>query len=250
MHSKYLLIIYQCTSDYPLLHCRLRFFTNRVGNREEIVSTSCLQPSSDDVAEPGVPRHRGRPPNASEVAKPAAHCHSGPPATKRVSFLDPLVSTPSQRPQERLSTSPWTVFIPPCRGIFARPGMTSTSQPPQNQYPQCQWSQPARLDVWPCLLQRQSSGRTPMEAAYTHAVPATVWEICTLCTLLHALEMYSPFVNTACLYIYCCVYVINDQCCFYCLSRFIIFYHTSSVCTLSRGSTEHLPIFSKVFVDR
>jgi hypothetical protein len=40
-----------------------------------------------------------------------------------------------------------------------------------------------------------------VEAAYASAVPTTVRAIRTLCTLLHALEMYSPFVNAACLHI-------------------------------------------------
>jgi hypothetical protein len=40
-------------------------------------------------------------------------------------------------------------------------------------------------------------GGTPVEAAYTPAVPATVRAIRTFCILLHALEMYSPFVNNA-----------------------------------------------------
>ncbi len=41
-----------------------------------------------------------------------------------------------------------------------------------------------------------------MEAAYAPAVPATAGEIRTLCTLLHALEMYSHFVKTGRLYTY------------------------------------------------
>jgi hypothetical protein len=43
-------------------------------------------------------------------------------------------------------------------------------------------------------------GGTPVEAAYAPAGPATEWGVNTLFTLLLTLEMYSPFVNTTCLY--------------------------------------------------
>ncbi len=44
-------------------------------------------------------------------------------------------------------------------------------------------------------------GGIPVEAAYAPAEPTTVRRECTLCTLLHALEMYNKFVNSARLYI-------------------------------------------------
>jgi hypothetical protein len=71
-------------------------FTIWFGNWEEIVSTSCLKPCTDDMPEPGLPGCWGRLPSAGEVAKLVTHHHSCPTTMKRVSFSDPLVSTPFQ----------------------------------------------------------------------------------------------------------------------------------------------------------
>jgi hypothetical protein len=106
-------------SAYLVRHCRPRSFTVRVGNRKEIVSTGSLKPCTDNTAGPGVPSCLGRLPSTGGAAKLAAHCHSNPPAMKRVSFLAPLVSTPSQRYQEKLSILLGNDFVSPHRGVFA-----------------------------------------------------------------------------------------------------------------------------------
>jgi hypothetical protein len=128
----------------------------------EILISPIIIPQTDKEAQPGVPHHWAEPHNTSVVAKPATHHHGSPPATKRVSFSDPLVSDllckpgaveytsrksffptlrrsfftsrddfrpaglwPSLRNQEKLSICPGKVFVPHCAGVFAHPGTTS-----------------------------------------------------------------------------------------------------------------------------
>jgi hypothetical protein len=105
----------------------------------------------------------------SHAGTPFCRSHGRLPAAKRVSLTDPLVTPPSQRPQEQSSMHPGTVFVPPSKGALARPGMTEPpSQPPQTRYPQCQRSL-LRPILRPRLL-RQSSRGTPVEALPHHAV--------------------------------------------------------------------------------
>jgi hypothetical protein len=73
-------------SPYPVLRRSPRFFTIRVGSRDEVVAVSRLKACTAADAMPGSPRRRGR--------LPGSH-PGGPAATKRVSFSDPLVSSPS-----------------------------------------------------------------------------------------------------------------------------------------------------------
>ncbi len=86
-------------------------FTIKVGTRDEIVSISRLKACTEADAMPGSPPRHGRPPGKHP---------GGPASTKQVSFLDPLVSSPSssQAPQ---SNGPETVF-PVTDRFFDRPG--------------------------------------------------------------------------------------------------------------------------------
>jgi hypothetical protein len=79
-----------------------------------------------------------------------------PAATKRVSFADPLVSSPSSlgMPQN----GPGTAFLPG-EEVFARPGPAAPSQPPQMRYPPCQRAPPKRLDLRPLLLPAETRAR-------------------------------------------------------------------------------------------
>jgi hypothetical protein len=69
----------------------------------------------------------------------------GPAATKLVSFSDSLVSSPSQ--QERTRICPGTVFLLPCRKVFARPKPGAPSQPQQRRYLQRQRKPPTRIHL-------------------------------------------------------------------------------------------------------
>ncbi len=71
---------------YAVLRWGPRSFTIRVGSRDEVIAVSHLKARTAADAMPGSPRRRGRPPGLHP---------GGPAATKRVSFLDPLVSSPS-----------------------------------------------------------------------------------------------------------------------------------------------------------
>jgi hypothetical protein len=73
-----------------------------------------------------------------------AHAQAGLAATKRVSFSDPLVSSPSSPAPPR--DGPGTVFLPG-EEVFARPGPAAPSQPPQKRYPSRQRAPPQRLDL-------------------------------------------------------------------------------------------------------
>ncbi len=69
----------------------------------------------DADATPGSLQCHGRPPGPG-AAKLATARPGGPAATKRVSFSDPLVSSPLTRAPPR--DGPGTVFLPPCRGVL------------------------------------------------------------------------------------------------------------------------------------
>jgi hypothetical protein len=121
---------------YSVLRRGPRSFTIRVGSRDEVVTVSRLKACTAADATPGSPCCRGRPPGSRP---------GGLAATKRVSFSDLLVSSPSSSsalPRD----SPGTVFLPG-KEVFARPGPAAPSQPPQTQYPFRQRTPPKRLDL-------------------------------------------------------------------------------------------------------
>jgi hypothetical protein len=68
-----------------------------------------------------------------------------PGTTKRVSFSDPLVSSPSSSSAPPRD-GPRTVFLP-SEEVFARPRPAAPSQPPQTRYPSRQQTPPKRLDL-------------------------------------------------------------------------------------------------------
>ncbi len=74
---------------YAALRCGPRSFTIRVGSRDEVVAASRLKACTAADAAPGSLRRRGRPPGSRP---------GGLAATKRVSFSEPLVSSPSSSP--------------------------------------------------------------------------------------------------------------------------------------------------------
>jgi hypothetical protein len=121
---------------YAVLPRGPRSFTIRVGSRDEVVAVSRLKACTAADTTPGSPRRRGRPPSSRP---------GGLAATKRVSFSDPLVSSPSSSsgpPRD----GPGTVFLPG-EEVFARLGPAVPSQPPQMRYPSRQWTPPKRLDL-------------------------------------------------------------------------------------------------------
>jgi hypothetical protein len=105
---------------YTILRCGPRSFTIRIGFWEEVIAVSRLKACTAADAKPGSPHRRGRPPGSRP---------GGPATTKRVSFSDPLVSTPSSLapPQD----DPGTVFLPG-KEVFARLGPVA---PSQKRYP-------------------------------------------------------------------------------------------------------------------
>jgi hypothetical protein len=111
-------------------------FTIRVGLWDEVVAVSRLKACTTVDATPGSPRRRGRPPGSRP---------GGLAATKRVSFLDPLVSSPSSSPTPPRD-SPGTAFLPG-EEVFARPGQVAPSQVPQTRYLSRQRAPPQRLDL-------------------------------------------------------------------------------------------------------
>ncbi len=120
---------------YRVLRRGPRSFTIGVGSRDEMATVSRLKACTAVDAMPGSPRRRGR---------PLGLCPGGPAATKRVSFSDPLVSSPSSRalPQN----GPGTIFLPG-EEVFACPGPAAHSQPSQTRYPSRQQAPPKRLDL-------------------------------------------------------------------------------------------------------
>ncbi len=113
---------------YVVLRRSPRSFTIRVGSREEVIAVADTTPGS--------PLRRGRPPGS---------CPGGLAATKRVSFSDPLVSSPSSSPAPPRD-GPGTVFLPG-EEVFARLGPAAPSQFPQTWYPSRQQALPQRLDL-------------------------------------------------------------------------------------------------------
>jgi hypothetical protein len=108
---------------YAVLCRGPRSFTIRVGSRDKVVAVSHLKTCTAADAMPGSPRRRGKPPSSRP---------GGLAATKRVSFSDPLVSSPSSSPAMPRD-SLGTVFLPG-EEVFAHPG-PAPSQPPQTRYP-------------------------------------------------------------------------------------------------------------------
>jgi hypothetical protein len=83
--------------------------------RDKIISVAGLKPCTDAAAEAGLPQRRGWPPQRARYPPPTS-------ATRRVTFSDPLVSTPSQRPQALPRVSPGTGFVLPRGEVLVRPG--------------------------------------------------------------------------------------------------------------------------------
>ncbi len=104
-----------CTTA-PLLH-------HPIGSRDEVVALA-----ADDA--PG---------------RPLGSRPGGLAATKRVSFSDPLVSSPSPSLVPPRN-GPGTIFLPG-EEVFARPGPAAPSQPP------------LELDFWPLLLLAEARAR-------------------------------------------------------------------------------------------
>jgi hypothetical protein len=105
-------------------------FTIRVGSRDEVVAISRLKAYTAADATPG---------------SPPCWCLGSPATTQRVSFSDPLVSSPSSSPALPRN-SPGTVFLPG-EEVFVCPGPAAPSQPPQTRYPSRQQAPPKRLDL-------------------------------------------------------------------------------------------------------
>jgi hypothetical protein len=95
---------------YAVLRHSPRSFTIRVGSRDEVVAVSRLKACTAADATPGSPHRRGRPPGS---------CPGGLAATKRVSFSDLLVSSPSSSSAPPLD-GPGTVSYPVRRFLHAR----------------------------------------------------------------------------------------------------------------------------------
>jgi hypothetical protein len=113
---------------YTVLCRGPRSFTIRVGSWDEACTAVDAMPCS--------PRCHGRPPGLRP---------SGLAKTKRVSFSDPLVSSPSSSmapPRD----GPGTVFLP-SEEVFAHPGLEAHSQPPQTWYLSRERAPPQRLDL-------------------------------------------------------------------------------------------------------
>jgi hypothetical protein len=115
---------------YTVLRRGLRSFTIRVGSRDEVIAVSRLKACTAADATPGSPRLRSRPPDSHP---------GGPAATKRVSFSDPMVSTPSFPAPSR--DGPGPVFLPG-KEDFAGPGPAAPLQAPQTRYPSRQRAPP------------------------------------------------------------------------------------------------------------
>jgi hypothetical protein len=108
---------------YAVLPCGPCSFTIRVRSRDEVVAAvSHLKACTAADSTPGSPRCHSRLPGSRP---------GGPAATKRVSFSDLLVSSPSSSPAP-LQNSPGTIFLHG-KEIFARPGPVASSQPPQTR---------------------------------------------------------------------------------------------------------------------
>ncbi len=115
---------------YTVLRCGPRSFTIRDGSRDEVIVVSRLNACTAADAMPGSPRRCGRPPGSYP---------GGPAATKRVSFSDPLISSPSSPAPPR--DSPGTVCLPG-EEVFECSGPAAPSQVPQMRYPSRQRAPP------------------------------------------------------------------------------------------------------------
>jgi hypothetical protein len=80
---------------YAVIRHGGRSFTLQVRPREEIVAMSRLKACTTADAVPGSPRRRGRPPGKRRGGSAAAECPNGSAAANRVTFANPLASTPS-----------------------------------------------------------------------------------------------------------------------------------------------------------
>jgi hypothetical protein len=89
-------------------------------------------------------------------SRPLGSHPGGPAATKRVSFSDPLVFSPSPLAPPR--DGPGTVFLPG-EEVFACQGPAAPSQVPQTRYPSHQRAPPQRLHLWPLLLLAEARAR-------------------------------------------------------------------------------------------
>jgi hypothetical protein len=120
---------------YAVLHRDPRSLPS-VGSHDEMVAVIRFKACTAADATPGSPRRRSRLPGSRP---------GGLAATKRVLFSDPLVSSlsPSSTPPR---DGPGTVFLPG-EEVFAHPGPTAHSQPPQTRYPSRQWELSKRLDL-------------------------------------------------------------------------------------------------------
>ncbi len=142
-------------SPYAVLRRGHRSFTISVRTRDEVFSTICLKPCRDDATEPGSPHCHGRPPTACGAVTPIPHHQCSPPNTRWVSFLDLLVSAPSQRPSEQPSRCPGNVLLLPARGFCTPWDDHSTAAVPavplqhpcrdRNIHPCCWWAVYSRL---------------------------------------------------------------------------------------------------------
>ncbi len=142
---------------YAVLRRGGRSFMLRIGSREEIVAVSRRKACSAADATPSK-----RP--------------GGSAAAKRVSFAQPLASTPSSTVPPL--NGPRTVFLPSAE-VFAHPGPAAPSPPPQQRsplrqrtppwnppcqrtlpwYPQRQRTPPQRMDLRPPLLPAEARAR-------------------------------------------------------------------------------------------
>jgi transposase InsO family protein len=122
--------------SYAVLCRGPRSFTIRVRSWDKVVAVSRLKACTAVDVKPGSPRR---------LSRPLGSRPCGPAATKWVSFLDPLVSSPSSSPAPP-QNGPETVFLPG-EEVFAHPGPAAPSQVPQTQYPSCQRAPPKRLDL-------------------------------------------------------------------------------------------------------
>jgi hypothetical protein len=120
---------------YTVLRRSPRSFTIRVGSRDEVVTVSRLKACTAADTTPGSPRCRCRPPGSHP---------GGPATTKRVSFSDPLISSPSFPAPPR--DGPRTDFLPG-KEVFAQQGLAAPSEVPQMQYPSCQQAPSQRLNL-------------------------------------------------------------------------------------------------------
>jgi hypothetical protein len=136
-------------------------FTIRIGSRDEVIAVSRLKACTAADAMPGSPHNRGRPPGSHP---------GGPTSTKRVSFADPLVSSPSSPAPPQNSSG--TVFLPG-EEVFARPGLAPPSQAPQ--MPQATGSHPGSPAATKRVLFADPLVSSPSSPALPQYRPGTVF---------------------------------------------------------------------------